>query len=61
MLLAIFLPPVACLLKGKPIKALIALCLWPLAWVPASIYALVVVSDAKADKRVNKIVNAVKK
>lgn len=52
--LAIILPPVAVLLSGKPIQALLNLFLTLLGWIPGVIHALFVVSSAKADRRVEK-------
>ena len=46
-LLAIFLPPVAVLMTGKPMQALLNLFLWFFLWVPASIHAVLVVNDKK--------------
>jgi len=53
-LLAIFIPPLAVLIAGKPIQALINLGLCVLLWIPAVIHAWGVVSDYKADKRFKK-------
>ena len=53
-LLAIFLPPVAVLMAGRPIQALINLGLCFLLWVPAVIHAILVVNESKADKRMVK-------
>jgi uncharacterized membrane protein YqaE (UPF0057 family) len=50
-LLAIILPPVAVLLKGKPIQALINLALCLLFWIPAVIHAWIVINGANQDKR----------
>ncbi|MCR6096866.1 YqaE/Pmp3 family membrane protein [Salipaludibacillus agaradhaerens] len=48
---AIFIPPIAVLMAGKPFQAIIALLLWFCLWVPGSLYAWGIVSDYKADKR----------
>ena len=53
-LLAIFLPPVAVLLVGRPFQAFINLLLCFLGWIPAVIHAVLVVNDRKADKRMKK-------
>ncbi|WP_025025721.1 YqaE/Pmp3 family membrane protein [Caldalkalibacillus mannanilyticus] len=53
-LLAILLPPVAVLLCGKPIQALINFFLTLFFWVPGAIHACMVVSEKKADKRMEK-------
>lgn len=60
-LLAIILPPVAVLLTGKPIQALLNLVLTLLGWIPGVIHALFVVSAHKADQRTGRIVDAMKK
>jgi len=51
-LLAILLPPVAVLLCGKPIQALINIVLTLIFWVPGAIHAILVVREYKADKRI---------
>lgn len=53
-LLAIFLPPVAVLMVGKPVQALINLLLCLLLWIPAVIHAILVVNEHKADKRIER-------
>ena len=53
-LLAIILPPVAVLLCGKPIQALLNLALCCLVWIPGVIHAWGVVTDKKADNRAAK-------
>lgn len=50
-LLAIFLPPVAVLLAGKPIQALLNLLLTLFFWIPGAIHAWGVVTDYQEDKR----------
>lgn len=59
-LLAIFLPPVAVLLVGKPVQALLNLFLWLCFWVPGVIHAFMVISESKADERNRKIVDAIR-
>ncbi|MFG6117229.1 YqaE/Pmp3 family membrane protein [Halobacillus sp. MO56] len=59
-LLAIFLPPVAVLLVGKPFQALINFFLTLLLWIPGSIHAILVVNEHKADKRMKKQVKMMK-
>lgn len=63
--LAVILPPVAVLLTGKPIQALLNLLLTLLGWFPGAIHAVLVVKDKKDDKRMVKqakiIANANKK
>lgn len=58
--LAIILPPLAVLLCGKPIQFLLNLLLTLLFWVPGVVHALLVVNSHLADKRADKIVQAVK-
>ncbi|HEX3033021.1 MAG TPA: YqaE/Pmp3 family membrane protein [Bacillota bacterium] len=50
-LLAIIFPPLAVLLVGKPIQALLNLVLSLIFWLPGVIHAILVVNEAKADKR----------
>jgi uncharacterized membrane protein YqaE (UPF0057 family) len=57
--LCIFCPPLAVLLCGKPFSAIAALFLWFCFWLPGSIYAFVVVSSHKADKRARRIERAI--
>jgi uncharacterized membrane protein YqaE (UPF0057 family) len=51
-LFAIILPPVAVLLKGKPMQALINLVLCFFFWIPAVIHAWIVINGANQDKRI---------
>jgi uncharacterized membrane protein YqaE (UPF0057 family) len=50
-LLAVILPPVAVLLRGKPFQALINLVLTCFFWVPGVIHAWIVINGANKDKR----------
>lgn len=59
-LLCIFLPPVAVLLKGKPITALLNLLLTLLLWIPGVIHAFMVVNAANADARSNRLEKAIR-
>jgi uncharacterized membrane protein YqaE (UPF0057 family) len=59
-LLAILLPPVAVFLCGKPIQGIISIFLTLLFWIPGVIHALFVVHSHLADKRTEKIVEAIK-
>lgn len=54
-LLAIILPPVAVFLCGKPVQALINLVLCCLFFIPAIIHAFMVVSEHKADHRIDRL------
>lgn len=60
-LLAILLPPVAVLLCGKPITALLNLVLTLLLWLPGVIHALFVVNAHYADERNKKLIRAMEK
>lgn len=53
-LLAILFPPLAVLLAGKPIQALMNLGLTLLMWFPGAIHAVLVVKENKDDKRMEK-------
>jgi uncharacterized membrane protein YqaE (UPF0057 family) len=54
-LLAIVLPPVAVLLCGKPIQAILNLILTFFFWFPGAIHAVLVVKDKKDDKRIERL------
>ncbi len=56
-LLALLLPPVAVLLCGKPIQALLNLGLTCCLYVPGVIHAFAVVGEKKQDKRFKKLSN----
>lgn len=60
-LLAILLPPVAVLMVGKPIQALLNVVLTLCFWIPGVIHALLVVSAHKADQRTDRVIKAMKK
>ncbi len=60
-LLAIILPPVAVLLTGKPILALLNLLLTICFWLPGVIHAILVVNAWMNDKRTGRIVKAIQK
>lgn len=62
-LIAIFLPPLAVLLCGKPVRAMITLLLQitVIGWIPAAIYAWSVVNATAADKRTDRVVKAIRK
>jgi len=51
IILAIFLPPLACLVAGKPGQALINIPLTLLFWIPGVIHAIHTVNAAQADNR----------
>jgi uncharacterized membrane protein YqaE (UPF0057 family) len=59
-LLAVILPPVAVLICGKPIQALLNLVLTLLFWIPGLIHAIFVVNGYYADQRTDKVIEAIK-
>lgn len=59
-LLAIILPPVAVLLCGKPLEALLNIVLTLLFWFPGALHALFVVNSHHADQRTGRMVKAMK-
>ncbi len=59
-LLAIILPPVAVLICGKPIQALLNLVLTVLFWIPGMIHALFVVNGYYADQRTDRVIEALR-
>jgi uncharacterized membrane protein YqaE (UPF0057 family) len=60
-LIAIVLPPLAVLLCGKPIQALLNLLLTLLFYIPGMIHAILVVHDYYEDKRTKKVVRAIRR
>jgi uncharacterized membrane protein YqaE (UPF0057 family) len=60
-LFAIILPPLAVLLCGKPIQFLLNLLLTLCFWIPGVIHAFAVVGSHKADKRTDKLVQAIER
>lgn len=60
-ILAIFVPPLAVLLCGKPIQALVNLLLCLCFWIPGVIHAFAVVNSHKADKRNNRLIKAIER
>jgi uncharacterized membrane protein YqaE (UPF0057 family) len=59
-LLAIILPPVAVLLKGKPFQAILNLILTLFLWIPGIIHAILVINKSESDKRHSEMVQAIK-
>lgn len=59
-ILAIFLPPVAVFLCGKPLQGIISIFLTLLFFIPGVIHALFVVHNHLADKRTDRVVDAIK-
>nr|NIP22654.1 YqaE/Pmp3 family membrane protein [Phycisphaerae bacterium]NIX26469.1 YqaE/Pmp3 family membrane protein [Phycisphaerae bacterium] len=58
--LAVILPPVAVLICGKPIQALLNLVLTLLFWIPGLIHAIFVVNGYYADQRTDRVIEAIK-
>ena len=54
-LLAILIPPLAVLLIGKPVRAVLNVGLSLLFWLPGMIHAIPVVHEYKADKRFDRM------
>lgn len=53
---AIFLPPLAVLLAGKPFQALFNILLTLIFWLPGVIHAWMVVSNHYADQRQQRLI-----
>jgi uncharacterized membrane protein YqaE (UPF0057 family) len=60
-LIAILLPPLAVLLAGKLFQAIINLALTLLLWVPGMLHALFVVHNFYAEKRQERLAEAVRR
>ena len=60
-LLAILIPPLAVLLCGKPLQALLILFLTLLLWIPGMLHALFVVNAHYADQRNERAIKAMEK
>lgn len=58
--LALLLPPLAMLLCGKPFQAAVSLILQitVIGWLPAAIWALFVVNNHYADRRADRMMDA---
>ena len=59
-LLAFLLPPLAVLLCGRPIQALLSIPLTIAFWVPGVIHALLVVHDYHEQQRAEAIIRAMR-
>ena len=53
-LLAIVLPPLAVLLTGRPLQALLNVLLTLFFWIPGVLHAILVVNEHKANQRAEK-------
>lgn len=60
-LIAILFPPLAVLLVGKPIQAVLNLFLCLLLYFPGLIHAILVVNESKANLRNRELINAMKR
>ena len=60
-ILAIFLPPLAVLLCGKPGKAILNLILTLLFWIPGVVHAFIVIGQTEADRRQEKLLREMRK
>lgn len=60
-ILAVIFPPLAVLMCGRPFNAVISLGLTLLLWVPGVVHAFLIVLEYKADKRMLKQVELMKK
>lgn len=58
-LLAILLPPVAVLLCGKPIQAILNVLMTLFLWFPGAVHAILVVNSHLADKRNKQLIQAI--
>ena len=59
-LVALILPPLAVLLCGKPLQALLNCFLTLMFWLPGVVHALLVVKTHLDDKRANRLIEALK-
>jgi uncharacterized membrane protein YqaE (UPF0057 family) len=59
-LLAVVLPPLAVLLCGKPLQAVLNFFLTLMLWVPGMIHALLVAHNHYADKRQERMIKAMR-
>jgi uncharacterized membrane protein YqaE (UPF0057 family) len=60
-LLAILLPPLAVLLCGRPLQALLNLVLTLCLWVPGMIHAILVVHQHHQDRNAERIIEAMRR
>ena len=58
ILLAILFPPLAVLLCGKPIQAVLNVFLTLLLWIPGMVHAIIVVNNRNADLRQKALIAA---
>ena len=60
-LLALLLPPVAVLVCGKPLQALLNLVLTLCFWLPGAVHACLVVHHHLEDERAERLVDALER
>ncbi len=60
-LVAVIFPPLAVLLVGKPVQAILNLVLTILFYFPGLIHAILVINAHNADKRNDKLIKAMEK
>ncbi len=62
-IIAIIVPWLSFLLRGKILQGIICLILQTtlIGWIPAAIWAVVSLNNARAEKRTDRIVEAIKK
>lgn len=58
ILVAILFPPLAVLMCGKPIQAVLNVFLTLLFWIPGMIHAIIVVNNRNADRRQKALIAA---
>lgn len=59
-LVAMICPPLAVLICGKPIQAILNLFLCLLLWLPGIIHAWVIVKEHNSNKRVEKLIKGMR-
>jgi uncharacterized membrane protein YqaE (UPF0057 family) len=62
-LVAILVPPLAMLLVGKPFQAILCLVLQisVIGWIPAAVWACLVVNSHQADQRTERLIRETRK
>lgn len=60
-LLALFVPPLAVLLCGKPFQAVLNFFLTLALWIPGVVHALFVVNSHLADKRNQRVIDEMRR
>jgi uncharacterized membrane protein YqaE (UPF0057 family) len=60
-LIAILLPPLAVLLCGKPLQAILNLVLTCFFWIPGVVHALFIVNETIADRRQGRLIKEMRR